>query len=142
MDYNSILKKNLINVVRDILIDIRDNGINNGDHLYITFSTAENNNLPLWLEKKYPHEMTIIIQYEYYNLKINDDSFNITLSFNNVMNDLQISYKSIISIADPNSNFGLILKNKNKENSPHKPDNNEKVSKKNNVINFKNFKKS
>ena len=142
IEYQKILDKNMINVLKDILQNIRDNGLSNNNHLYITFLT--NNNiveLPNWLKQKYPHEMTIIIQYEYYDLEINKNIFSITLSFDYIKTNLKINYNAIVSFADPSANFGLILqKNKIQKKVNKKLDNSK--SKKNNVINFSNYKKN
>ena len=144
IDYQNILKTNMINVLKDVLKNIEENGLKEGHHLYITFITNHPKvSLPRWLKEKYPNEITIVIQYEYYNLTVNEDNFSIGLSFNNVKADLVIGYESIIYFADPFANFGLQLINKEslsktikkntKKNSKHK--------KTNNVIDFKTFKK-
>ena len=81
IEYNKILNKNMINVLKDILKKIKDTGLSNNNHLYITFSTIHNTvKLPNRIRKKYPEEMTIAIQYEYYDLKVNNRDFSITLS--------------------------------------------------------------
>ena len=95
--------------------------------------------IPSWLKEKYPNEITIIIQYEYYNLKIFKNYFSITLSFNNIKTDLKIDYDAIISFADPQANFGLKIKdNENLQKNVRKL----RKSKKNNVIDFNNYKKT
>ncbi len=142
IEYQKILKVNMINVFKDTLKNIRDNGLSNNNHLYITFITNHKNvELPNWLKQKYPEEMTILIQYEYYDLKINKNNFSISLSFNNIKTNLIIDFDSIISFADPSANFGLILqKTKNKKKLNKNTEN--KTSKKDNVINFSNYKKN
>ena len=85
--------------------------------------------------------MTIVIQYEYYDLKINNNNFSISLSFNDIKTNLTIDYNAIISFADPSANFGLILQ-KNKSQKTLRRDLEIKKSKKNNVINFSNYKKN
>tara|TARA_Y100001954_G_scaffold197408_1_gene214256 strand:+ start:157 stop:588 length:432 start_codon:yes stop_codon:yes gene_type:complete len=142
IEYQKILDKNMLNVFKDILINIKNNGLSNNNHLYITFFTNHKNvELPNWLKQKYPEEMTIVIQYEYYDLEINKNNFSISLSFNDIKTYLKIDYNSIISFADPSANFGLILQ----KNRIQKKDNKKiekKRSNKNNVINFSNFKKN
>jgi len=142
IEYQKILDKNMLNVFKDVLTYIRDNGLSDNNHLYITFSTNHKNvELPNWLKQKYPEEMTIVIQYEYYDLEINKNNFSISLSFNDIKTYLKIDYNSIISFADPSANFGLILQ----KNKIQKKDNKKiekKRSNKNNVINFSNFKKN
>tara|TARA_B100000963_G_scaffold275282_1_gene243521 strand:+ start:245 stop:676 length:432 start_codon:yes stop_codon:yes gene_type:complete len=142
IEYQKILDKNMLNVLKDILKNIRDNGLSNNNHLYITFLTNHTNvELPNWLKHKYPQEMTIIIQYEYYDLEINKNHFSVTLSFGDIKTSLKINYNAIVSFADPSANFGLILqKNKIKKKVNKKFENNK--SKKDNVINFSNYKKN
>ena len=140
--YQKILDKNMLNVFKDILTNIRDNGLSNNNHLYITFFTNHKYvKIPNWLKQQYPEQMTIVIQYEYYDLKISKNNFSISLSFNDIKTNLTIDYNSVISFADPSANFGLILqKNKSQKNLKKNLDN--KNSEKDNVINFSNFKKN
>ena len=141
IEYQKILDKNMLNVFKDILKKIRDNGLSNNNHLYVTFLTNHKNvELPNWLKQKYPKEMTIVIQYEYYDLEIHKNYFFITLSFGNIKTNLKIDYNAIISFADPSANFGLILQ----KNKLHRKVNKKlkgNKSNKDNVINFSNYKK-
>ncbi len=142
IDYQKILDKNMLNVFKDILIEIRDKGLTNNNHLYITFLTNHKDvKLPNWLKQKYPVEMTIIIQYEFYNLQVNKDNFSVLLSFNDIKTNLKINYNAVVSFADPSANFGLILK-KNKMQKKINKTLEKNKSGKNNVINFSNYKKN
>ena len=142
IEYQKILDKNMLNVLKDILKNIKDNGLSNNNHLYITFLTNHKDvELPNWLKQKYLREMTIIIQYEYYDLEINKNNFSISLSFNDIKTNLKIDYNAIVSFADPSANFGLVLqKNKIQKKVDKKLETNK--SKKDNVINFSNYKKN
>ena len=139
LDYEKILGKNMVNVLKDILINIKNNGLSDVNQLYITFLTKHKNvKIPKWLLDKYPNEMTIVLQYEYYDLRINEKYFYVSLSFNNIKTSLEIGYDSIISFADPSANFGLklITKESNEQNKE------ENIPNKDNIINFSNFKKN
>tara|TARA_B100000575_G_C23141650_1_gene664500 strand:+ start:2821 stop:3243 length:423 start_codon:yes stop_codon:yes gene_type:complete len=139
INYQKILNENMIQVFKDILKEIKDKGLSNGNHLYITFETIyENTIIPQWLIEKYPNDMTIVIQHEFYDIEIKEKYFNITLSFDDIKTNLKISYESIISFADPSSNFGLVLKSVKSKKIIKKKN----LDKKNNVINFSNFKKN
>ncbi len=141
IDYQKILSQNMIGVLIDVLEEIKEHGINQ-NQLYITFLTKhESVKIPNWLIKKYPKEMTIVIQFEYYNLKINKKNFSITLSFNDIKTELKIGYSSIISFADPSVNFGLILQNRKIEKKLNKNLDKDK-SKEDNIINFSKYKKN
>ena len=147
INYQKILNKNLLRVFIEILKEIEKNGLNGHNHLYITFATQNTKTtVPEWLLKKYPVEMTIVIQHEYYHLSVNKNDFNIGLSFNNKKSDLKISFDSIISFADPSANFGLNYKFNKPNNDKFKKIKNhkKKIKKKNssNVINFSKYKKN
>ena len=143
IEYQKILDKNMLNVFKDVLTYIRDNGLSDNNHLYITFSTNHKNvELPNWLKQKYPEEMTIVIQYEYSDLEINKNNFLISLSFDGLKTNLKIDYNSIISFADPSANFGLILQKNKIQKKLKKNLENKKIKNKSNVIDFSNYKKN
>ena len=148
IQYQKILNKNLLNVFIEILKEIEKKGLDGKNHLYVTFATNNpKTSVPDWLLQKYPSEMTIVIQYEYYHLSVNKKNFNIGLSFNNKKCDLIIPFDSIISFADPSSNFGLNYQFNKTTVEDYKKTLVEKkksVKKKksSNVINFTNYKKN
>ena len=148
INYSQILKKNMLNVFRDVLKNIEVNDLQEGHHLYITFQTdVKKVVIPDWLKAKHPKEMTIIIQYDYWNFKVKNNSFNIGLSFNNIKADIAVPFDAVISFADPYANFGLKLINEEiiKKLSDKKPKRKKTVIKKNkdrdNIIEFQKFKK-
>mgnify|MGYP001448707384 FL=1 len=114
----------------------------------MTFATNKpKTSVPDWLLQKYPIEMTIVIQHEYYHLSVNKKNFNIGLSFNNKKCDLTIPFDSIISFADPSSNFGLNYQFNKTTVADYKKTLVEKKKsvkkrKSSNVINFTNYKKN
>ena len=148
IEYQKILNKNLLNVFIEILKEFEKKGLDGKHHLYITFATNNSKvSIPDWLLQKYPNEMTIVIQHEYYYLLVNKKNFNIGLSFNNKKCDLKISFDSIISFVDPSSNFGLNYQfNKTEVKNDKKTlvKKKKSVKKKNtsNIINFSNYKKN
>ena len=115
----------------------------------MTFATNNSNTLiPQWLLEKYPTEMTIVVQNEYYHLAVKKNYFTIGLSFNNIKTDLKISFGSIVSFVDPSANFGLNYKF-NKSPSIGKKKKAKKILKKiiksknsSNVIKFSKYKKN
>ena len=147
IEYQKILNKNLLNVFIEILKEVEKKGLSGNNHIYITFATNNSKtSVPQWLLQKYPSEMTIVIQHEYYHLSVNKKNFNIGLSFNNKKSDLTISFDSVISFADPSSNFGLNYQfNKSTNKNLKEKIINKKKSKKNknsNIINFSKYKKT
>jgi len=145
INYLKILRKNMINVLKDVLTNIKNNGLQEGHHLYITFKTNDKKVIiPQWLLDKFPSEMTIVIQYEYWNYNVTNDHFKITLSFNDIKTDLIVPFSSVISFADPYANFGLkLIQDKvtdDKKTNKTKPKlKKTKYSKKNNIIELNKF---
>jgi len=145
INYLKILRKNMINFLKDVLTNIKNNGLQEGHHLYITFKTNDKKVIiPQWLLEKFPSEMTIVIQYEYWNYNVTNDHFKITLSFNDIKTDLIVPFSSVISFADPYANFGLkliqdkVIKHKNTNKTKQKLKNTE-YSKKGNIIELNKF---
>ncbi len=141
IEYQKVLDKHILNVFKDIIKQIKVNGLSNNNHLYVTFLTNhKKTKIPDWIKEKYPQEMTIVIQYEFYDIFINENSFSITLSFNDIKANLEIGYESIISFADPSANFGLLLK-QNKIKKQVKKITTDDNLKEDNIVNFSNYKK-
>ena len=141
--YNELLNTKLLEVFIEVLKDIEKNGLNDKNHLYITFNTLNvNNDTPNWLLEKYPDEITILIQYEYYYLNVNKSDFEIGLSFNNIKTDLKISFNSITSFADPSANFGLNYQFNKLINTKRRKQKIVDEKKLSNIIEFPNFKKN
>ncbi len=137
INYQKHLNKNLINVFKDVIKDFERTSINENHHLYVTFDTNNKKvKIPKFLKEKYPKEMTIVIQYEYWNLKVKKNSFSISLSFNNSMIDLDVPFDCIKSFVDPYANFGLKL-NSDTQDIKTKKQNVIRSDQKNNVIKFK-----
>ena len=130
---NFFKKKNLI--VKDFIVDTEKLSFNvNVSDIDSIQKLLEEDNSEInpYFQKYKSHEFDIIV---------NENNFSITLSFNNIKTNLKIDYDAIISFADPEANFGLILKNKQlkKEDNKNIKD---KLVNKDNVINFSNFKKN
>ena len=145
INYSKILKKNMINFLKDVLINIKKNGLQEGHHLYITFKTNDKEvTIPQWLLDKFPSKMTIVIQHEYWNYDVANDHFKISLSFNDIKTDLIVPFSAVISFADPYANFGIKLiqdkaigkKSKNKMKQKSKTT---EYSKKDNIIELNKF---
>ncbi|MBL42283.1 MAG: hypothetical protein CMM49_06465 [Rhodospirillaceae bacterium] len=111
IDYQKIVDKSLRKVIKHVLKHVYENGMEGDHHLYITFLTQyEGVEIPEYLINEYPNEITIILQHQFWNLEINENSFSISLSFNNNTENIKVPYNSITSFADPSVNFGLQFK--------------------------------
>ena len=84
--YDILVQQALRGVVRDVLAEAAKNkGMPGEHHFYITFdTTAEDVRLSDRLRAQYPEEMTIVLQHQFWDLKVTDEAFEVGLSFGGV----------------------------------------------------------
>jgi len=107
--YDRMVERALRGVVRETLQEVADQKALPGDHhFYITFMTNEPGvQIPEHLKKQYPDEMTIVLQYQFYDLAVDEENLSVTLSFNNKLERLIVPLSSITTFADPAVSFAL-----------------------------------
>ena len=95
-------------VVREALARAARVGLPGGHHFYVSFrSSAADVVLPDYLLAKYPDEMTIVLQNQFWGLEVRDHDFSVTLSFQNRPEQLTVPFAAVMSFADPSVKFGL-----------------------------------
>jgi hypothetical protein len=108
LDYEQLIQLALLGVVKKVLIDASKNGLPGLHHFYITFRTDHPDVIiPHYLKDQYPESITIIIQYEFWDLDVSDDHFQIILSFNTIHERLIIPFNAITNFVDPHAKYGL-----------------------------------
>lgn len=106
--YDRMVENALRGVVRTAIQEVIEHGLPGDHHFYITFLTDfAGVKIPDYLRDRYPGEMTIVLQYQFSDLAIKNDVMQVTLSFNNVPERLQIPLGAISIFADPSVNFAL-----------------------------------
>jgi len=107
--YDDIVQDALRGVVQRVLMRIdADGGLPGAHHFYIAFRTrAPGVDIPKHLLERYPEEMTVVIQHRYWDLLVDDEGFQIGLSFNQVPAKLRIPFSAITGFVDPAVNFAL-----------------------------------
>jgi len=87
---------------------VEHQGLKGDHHFFITFQTKfPGVMISDRLLEKYPEEMTIIIQHQYWELEVEEKSFSIVLSFDNIHESLVIPFDALTAFADPSVKFGL-----------------------------------
>ena len=106
--YNALVENGLRSVVREALRRVAAEGWPGTHHAYITFkTTAPGVEVPDFLHTRYPDELTIVLQHQFWDLEVDDDSFSVTLSFNKVGQRIVVPFAALTSYADPSVKFGL-----------------------------------
>jgi uncharacterized protein len=106
--YDLLTQQALRGVVRTVLTDTAKKGLLGDHHFYISFDTrAEGVRLSERLRAQYPEEMTIILQHQFWDLKVTDDEFEVGLSFGGIPEKLSVPFDAINGFFDPSVQFGL-----------------------------------
>jgi hypothetical protein len=106
--YDKMVERALRGVVRDVLTRVAQEGPRGAHHFYVGFATQMPGVvLPESLRSRYPEEMTIVLQHQFWDLEIGDDAFSVSLSFQKQLERLTIPFAAIRSFADPSVNFAL-----------------------------------
>ncbi|SEK96906.1 SspB family protein [Pacificibacter marinus] len=108
IDYGNLMHNAMRGLIRQVLENVRKDGLPGDHHFFITFDTMHPDvELADWLSDRYPEEMTVVIQHWFDNLEVNEDSFSITLNFGDSPEPLFIPYDAIRTFVDPSVEFGL-----------------------------------
>src|SRR6516165_5968472 len=109
--YEALVLDALRGVVRAVLQRVLKRGIPGEHHFFITFDTkAPGVGLSKRLKDQYPHEMTIVLQHQFWDLAVTEDRFEVRLSFNNVPERLVIPFSAVRIFQDPTVHFALALR--------------------------------
>ena len=109
--YDQWVEQALRDVIRRALTYAAREGLPGDHHFYITFITGGTGvSIADFLRTEYPQEMTIVLQHQFWDLIVDDDGFEVTLSFNNRNQRLRIPFAAVTAFADPAINFALQLK--------------------------------
>jgi hypothetical protein len=106
--YETMIEEALRGVVRRVLKMVQKDGLPGDHHIYLTFRTdADGVDVSDTIRSRWPEEMTIVIQHQYWDLEVYAERFSVTLSFSDVAQKLVIPYAAITAFADPSVKFGL-----------------------------------
>ncbi len=95
-------------VLRQALKVTEAQGLPGAHHFYITFDTTHPDvQMAESLKALHPNEMTIVVQHQYWDLMVDDEHFEIALSFSGVNQHLSIPFDAVTAFADPHAKFGL-----------------------------------
>lgn len=101
LDYNLLIDKALIEVVRQSLEFISKNGVGSENAIFISFKTnVKGVDIPDFLETQYPEGMTIVLENEFSNLNVGKYDFGVTLSFNGNPYYIKIPFSAIQTFTD------------------------------------------
>src|SRR5580704_8787749 len=106
--YRALTDAALRGVVREALKRAEKQGLIGAHHFRLTFKTHfPGVEIPDFLREQYPEEMTIIIQHQFWGLKVKENHFEVTLTFRKIPATLAIPFHALTAFVDPGVQFGL-----------------------------------
>lgn len=107
-NYPILVEKSLLKLVKNILQGVEKSGLNGDNHFYITFKTKHPRvKVPQFLKDKHPEQITIVLQYEFDTLRVNETEFGVRLRFNQKHHYVRIPFEAVTHFADPSEKFEL-----------------------------------
>lgn len=107
-DYESMVQEALMGVVKKALEETARYGFSEKHHFYLTFKTQHPHvRIPAYLKEEYPDEITIVLQHEFWDLKVEKEAFSVTLCFSDMHESIHIPFGALTNFVDPSVKFGL-----------------------------------
>jgi len=106
--YDILAQDALRGVIRKVLAEVAKAGLPGNHHFFITFLTgAPGVRVSSRLKEKYPEQMTIVLQHQFWDLQVSETGFEVGLSFGDVPERLSVPFSAVRGFYDPSVNFEL-----------------------------------
>jgi hypothetical protein len=107
-DYPRLLQRALRTLVREVLTVTASEGLPGEHHFYISLRTDRPDvRMPPFLRQRYPEEMTVVLQNQFWDLQVDDDRFGVTLRFDGMQARVEVPFDAVVAFFDPAAQFGL-----------------------------------
>ena len=114
--YDILAQAALRGVVRTVLADVAKKGLPGEHHFKITFATAAPGvRLSERMRGQYPDAMTIVLQHQFWDLTVDDDGFEVGLSFGGIPERLAVPFDAVTAFFDPAVQFGFQFESLDKQ---------------------------
>lgn len=106
--YDQYVDDALRGVARRVLRDVGEHGLTGTHHFYISFRTSHPGvEMPDYLRARYPEEITVVLQHQFWGLEVTEEQFTVTVSFNRQNERLVVPFAALTAFVDPSVRFGL-----------------------------------
>jgi uncharacterized protein len=106
--YDLLTQDALRGVIRRVLADVARDGVPGEHHFYVTFKTgARGVRVSQRLRQTYPDEMTIVLQHQFWDLVVTEQTFEVGLAFGGIPERLLVPFDAITGFFDPSVQFGV-----------------------------------
>ena len=108
LNYPALIDNAMRTMVRDVMRRVQSEGLPGEHHFYISYDTQHPGvRMSEQLRSKYPRDITIVMQHQFWDFKVEDAQFHVTLSFGGAPEKLTVPFAAHTAFADPSIKFGL-----------------------------------
>jgi hypothetical protein len=108
LDYQAMVQRALRGVLREALAEVAEEGLPEDHHFYVGFRTSDPGVMvPRFLRERYPEEMTVVLQNQFWGLEVDDEGFSVTLAFGGSRHPVFVPWEAVTNFVDPPAEFAL-----------------------------------
>lgn len=108
LNYPALIDNAMRTMVRDVMRRVQSEGLPGEHHFYISYDTQHPGvRMSDSLRAKYPKDITIVMQHQFWDFRVEDAQFHVTLSFGGAPEKLTVPFAALTAFADPSIKFGL-----------------------------------
>lgn len=108
LDYRLWIAESLRHVVRRALEQVAAEGLPPEHHFLVSFATpAPGVVLPAFLRERYPDEITVVLENQFWDLVADEEGFSVTLTFAGARQRVFAPWPAVTAFADPGAELAL-----------------------------------
>lgn len=108
IDYQAMVQRALRSVLREVMALVAEEGPPGEHHFYLSFRTrAEGVQVPPFLADRYPDEITIVLQNQFWDLHVDEAGLSVVLAFDGTRQRIGVPWEAITAFIDPVAEFAL-----------------------------------
>ena len=118
IDYQALIDEAMLDIVKKMLVHAQDKELKDGQYFYISFRTDYPEvTLSKNVKARYLKEITIVLQYQYKNLKVSEDRFSVNIAFSGINETIEVPFSALTGFSDPSENFSLHFRQVTQDNN-------------------------
>jgi hypothetical protein len=108
LDYQAMVQRALRGVLREALEVAAEEGLSEDHQFYVSFRTRDPGVIvPPFLRDRFPEEVTIVLQHQFWDLHVDDAGFSVTLAFEASRQRVGVPWEAVTAFIDPPAEFAL-----------------------------------
>lgn len=108
LDYQAMVQRALLGVLREALEVAAEEGLPGEHHFYLSFRTRDPGVVvPAFLRDRFPEEVTVVLQNQFWDLHVDDEGFSVTLAFEASRQRVGVPWEAVTAFIDPAAEFAL-----------------------------------